>query len=306
MSLSLIASQVSVLFILLGIGLILKKVNLITDELNKGLSSLIIYATLPALIITSMNYEFSKDMFTNGMKVLGIGFFVYLFVLLLGFIFSKVFHIENPQKGVYLFLLMFSNVGFMGYPITEVVFGKIGVFYAAIFNIWFNILIWTLGVLLLNPKKKNNLNFKSLLNPGTISLFIGFFLFIFSLKLPKPLFMALDSLGKATTPLAMMVVGSLLGDVKISNIIKNKKLLIVSLLRLIIIPLTVLLLLLPFNLEETIMGVIVLIVSMPSAANAAIFARRYDSDYSLASQGVFITTLFSIVSIPLIIFIMSM
>lgn len=299
-----ISTQVSVLFILLLIGFVLKKTNIMSDELGKGLSTLIIYATLPALVITSMNYEFSKDMLSNSLMILFIGFFIYSGTILLSILFTKIFHTQNPQTGVYKFLIIFSNVGFMGYPVVELVFGKIGVFYAAIFNLWFNVLLWTVGVFLVNSND-NKIRIKSLINPGTISVIIGFTLFIFSIKLPQPLYISLNKLGSTTTPMSMLVVGSLLGDAKFKEIFLNTKLIVISLLRLFIIPITILLILSLFDLNEMIIGIPVLICAMPCAANCAIFARRYDSDYRLASQGVFLSTLMSIFTIPLIIYLLS-
>jgi hypothetical protein len=286
------------------IGFILKKVNIMTDELGKGLSTLVIYVTLPALIITSMNYKFSQDMLNNSIKILLIGIIVYTFMIIVGIAFVKLFKIQEPQRGVYLFLIIFSNVGFMGYPVTEVVFGKIGVFYSAIYNLMFNILIWTLGVILVNPKHEKKINVKTLINPGTVSIILGFSLFIFSIELPKPIYISLQKLGDSTTPMAMLVVGSLLGDAKFKEIFVNVKLLISSIVRLIIIPIIILLALFKLNLPPMVKGIPVIIGSMPSAANAAIFARRYDSDYRLASQGVFLSTLLSIATIPLIIFLL--
>ncbi|WP_069651057.1 AEC family transporter [Caloranaerobacter ferrireducens] len=301
----LVLNQVLVLFILLILGFILKKINIMTDELGKGLSTLIIYVTLPALIITSMNYKFSQDMLSNSIKLLIIGVIVYTFMIIVGVIFVKLLKIQGMQKGVYLFLIIFSNVGFMGYPVVEVAFGKIGVFYAAIYNLIFNILIWTLGVILVNPGHEKKINLKALINPGTVSIVLGFTLFIFSIKLPKPIYISLHKLGASTTPMAMLVVGSLLGDAKFKEIFGNSKLFIVALLRLIIIPLSVLFVLTRLNLPPVVAGIPVIISSMPTAANAAIFARRFDSDYRLASQGVFLTTLISIATIPFILFILN-
>ncbi|RKD32243.1 AEC family transporter [Thermohalobacter berrensis] len=297
-----ISNQVLVLFILLVIGFILRKFDLMNDELNKGLSNLIIYVTLPALIITSMNYEFSQDKLNNSIKLLIIGFFIYIFMILLSLLYTKIFHIEEPQRGVYQFLIIFANVGFMGYPIVEVIFGKIGVFYAAIYNLWFNIILWTLGIILINPKHDKNINFKNLINPGTVSLLIGFIIFIFSIKLPQPIYVSLDRLGASTTPMAMLVVGSLLGDAKIGEIFTNKHLIITTLIRLIIIPAILIMGLSLFKLPDVVKGIPVVIGSMPAAANMAIFARKFNSDYRLASQGVFFTTLVSIGTIPLVIF----
>lgn len=294
-------NQATVLFLLLLVGFIAKKLKIMTDELGKGISNLIIYIMLPALIITAMNYEFSEEMLSMSIKLLTIAPFVHIFMIILAILFTKVFIIEDIKKrGVYQFLIVFGNVGFMGYPIIRSIYGDIGVFYAAIHNIWFNILMWTVGIMLMSSDDKGKMNLKALVNPGIISIAIGFFLFIFSIELPEPISIALSKLGNATTPLSMMVVGSLIADAKIKEIFTNTKLIFVSIIKLVIVPLIVYLVLSRFDLPKMVVGIPVILSGMPSAANAAIYARKYDSDYKLASQGVFLTTLLCLITIPML------
>lgn len=297
-----VLNQVAVLFILIIIGFILKKLKIITDEFGKGLTSLIIYVTLPMLVITSMNYEFSKELFDNSIKILIYGSGVFLFMILVSMLFVKVFHADKPQKGVYQYLIVFPNTGFMGYPILLSVFGQIGIFYGAIFSLLFNFLIWTLGIVFVNQEKDTKINLKMLINPGIIAVIVGFTLFIFSIRLPDVIYKPLELVGDTTTPLAMMLVGSLLGDAKFSDMVKNIRLFIIVLIRLIMIPCIILIVLSYANLPQIVSTTLVILSGMPSAANAAIFARKYDSDYRLASQGVFLTTLLSIGTVPLIIY----
>ncbi|MTI46850.1 AEC family transporter [Sporosalibacterium faouarense] len=302
MEFTVVLQQVTVLFILIVIGFALKKFKIITDELGKGLTGLIIYVTLPALLITAMNYEFSKEILDNSLKILLYGSFMYIFMILVSVIFMKLFHAENPQKGVYQFLVIFPNVGFMGYPILLSVFGEIAVFYGAISNLLFNILLWTLGIIFISQEKDKKINFKMLINPGIISVLIGFSLFIFSIELPYVIYRPLELIGDTTTPLAMMLVGSLLGDAKFKEMLGNARLFIISIIRLILIPLSLIFIFKFMNIPEMISSILIILSSMPAAANAAIFARKYDSDYRLASQGIFLTTLLSIGTIPLIIY----
>ncbi|WP_425447999.1 AEC family transporter [Dethiothermospora halolimnae] len=299
-----VLNQAMVLFILLIVGFIIKKLKILTDEFNKGLSNLLINVTLPALIITSMNYKFSKEMFDNSILILIIGIITYIYMIIISKIFTKAFHTEEPQRGVYKFLVLFSNTGFMGYPILNSIYGEIGIFYGAIFNLLFNIMIWTVGVSFVNQEDKK-ISLRSLINPGIVSVIIGFSLFIFSIKLPNLLYTSLKSLGSTTTPLAMILVGSLLADAKFSDIFKNYRLFIITAIRLFIIPISLIFVLSLFNLPEIVIGVIVIVNAMPAAANAAIFSRKFESDYRLASQGVFLTTLLSIGTIPVILLLLT-
>lgn len=310
-----VLNQVIALFILLIIGFIVKRYGIITDELNKGLSNLIIKVTLPALLITSMNYRFSQEMFNNSMLILLVGTITYVFMMAIAGLFTRIFKSEEPQKGVYKFLIIFSNTGFMGYPILHAVYGEIGVFYGGVFNLLFNIFLWTLGVILVTPNivskdqigatEKRIFNYRSLINPGIISVIIGFGLFVFSIQIPSVIYNPLKSLGDTTTPLAMVVVGAMLGDGKFKEIISNYKLMAVSFIRLIMIPVAMILILPLFNLPEIVLGTLVIVCGMPAAANTAIFARLYNSDYKLGSQGVFVTTLLSVITIPLMILLLT-
>jgi len=287
--------------------------NIITDDLGKGLSTLITKVTLPALIITSMNYEFSREMFSNSMKILIVGFCTYLFMITLSIGFTKLFHTEEPQRGVYKFLIVFSNTGFIGYPIALAMYGEVGIFYGAVFNLLFNFFLWTLGVMLVTPLAADEasagffkrIKLKSLINPGIISVIIGFLLFLLSIKLPYVIYSPLKLVGNTTTPLAMMVVGALLGDAKFKEIFGNVRLFAVSGIRLIVIPLVLIFTLSMLNLPDIVVGIIAILSGMPSAANSAIFARIYDSDYKLASQGVFLTTLLGLITIPLMLLILA-
>ncbi|OPJ56063.1 AEC family transporter [Alkalithermobacter paradoxus] len=300
-----IFSQILVLFSLILIGYIANKKGIITKDSNKDFSGLILNVTLPALIIKSMQYSFSREMFGKSMKILGISLLVYALAISFSFLITKMSKIEGKEKDVFQFLLIFPNVGFMGYPVINSIYGEIGVFYTSIFNMIFDLLIWTLGVMIMSrsSESKNNLKLKKIIStPGLIAVFIGYSLFLLSISLPKPIYDTLNLLGNATTPLAMIVVGSILAGSKMDMAFKNVKLTIISFIRLIFIPICVYFLLRNvLRLEGLLLGIPVIVFSMPSAANAAIFATRYDNDHILASQGVFLTTLFSVITIPLLI-----
>ena len=297
--------QSIILFLLIIIGFIARKRNIVTDEVIKGFSDFVLKVTLPLFIIVSMDKEFSKDKIVFSGLIIGISVFTYLFKVFLSNIFIKYTEPLDIQKGVYRFLIIFSNAGFMGYPISYAVYGEDGIFYAAMLNISYNVLVWTLGVKLLSTRKdKEGNGFKELMsNPGIIGVIIGLILFSTPLTLPKLLFEPMNMVGSMTTPMAMIVVGGILGGTKIGNAFKNKKLILASIIRLLFIPLFILLVLLPFNLPKIVLGITVIIDAMPCAANTAIFARKYDADYSLASQGVFLSTLMNVVTTPLVLYI---
>ena len=302
-----VLEQTITLFLLVILGFVIRKRNIITDETIKGFSDFVLKVTLPLFIIVSMDKEFSKDRLIYSGIIILISIITYFIKAVISKIFTNSLDIKEPQKGVYRFLIFFSNSGFMGIPVANALYGDDGVFYAAILNITFNILLWTFGVKLVSQDntKEENVIKKLLTNPGVFSVIIGLVIFLTPLKLPKFLYDPMNMVGSITSPLAMIVVGGILGATELGSMFRNKKLMLASLIRLILIPLIFIFMLLPFKLPEIIVGMTIIIDAMPAAANTAMFTRMYDSDYNLASQGVFLTTLINIITTPLILYIFS-
>ncbi|SDY66787.1 hypothetical protein SAMN05660462_00603 [Proteiniborus ethanoligenes] len=304
-----VLTQTMILFMLILIGFAIKKKNVVTDQMLKDLSGLIMNITLPALIMTSMSYKFSMDMFNNAVMIFGYGAISYAFAIIFAFVFNKIFKTEEPEKGVYSFLIVFPNTAFMGFPILNAIYGETGIFYGAVYNILFNIIMWTLGVKYLTAhsklKDRKESMLKDFLNPGMVSIFIGILFFLAPFEIPEIINSPLKLLGDTTTPLAMLVSGGMLANIKGTEVLKNKKLYIVTVLRLLTMPILMLFLLSMLPMPEIIRGALVVLSGMPSAMNTAIFATKYNSNSKLASQGVFITTLLNMISAPLIIYLLT-
>ena len=293
-------TQVFILFILILVGYIATKTNLIDSSLTKKLSKLIMNIFLPCMIINSMQLEYSPTILKKVLLLILISLFIYAISFLIAIIFKAISKSKN-DIGVYQFAILFSNVGFMGYPIVEAILGKDAIFYAAIFNIPFNLLIMTLGVFVICKENNNySFSFKSLINPVIISIFIGLSLFILNIKLPYIINRPIELLGNITTPLSMIVIGSMLCLSSISECVKNKKLYIVSFIRLVLMPILIYFILKGIVYDKLLFSIPIVIVSMPVASNTAILSSEYNANDKLASQLVFMSTLFSIVTIPII------
>lgn len=296
------------LFLLILLGFIIRKKDIITDDLIKGLSNFVLNVTMPIFIIVSMDKEFSKSRMIYSAIILFISVITYFMKNILSKAFTKILKTKDSQSGVYRFLIVFSNSGFMGIPVAYALYGDEGAFYAAVLNITFNIFMWTLGVSLVSKEtgEESSIIKRLLLTPGITSVIIGLMLFLTPLSIPNFLRDAMEMIGNMNTPLAMIVIGGILGGTELGNAFTNKNLILVTLVRLLVIPLILILIMLPFKLPEIIAGITLIIDTMPAAATTAIFARKYDSDYELASQGVFVTTLLNLVTIPFILYIFSM
>jgi len=305
---STVFNQTLILFFLLLSGFIIKRLKVVDEHLSKNLTNVIIYLTLPALIIDSMNYDFTLERLSNLRNVFIVTLGIYIIMILFSYLVIRLLPTTDKERDIFQFILIFSNAGFMGYPVVDVIFGSEGLFLAAIYNLLFNVIIWTLGVMIMSRshQKDKGIDFSELFNPGIISVGVGFLLFIFSIKLPVAITQTLEILGHSTTPLSMLVVGSILAQVKLTEIFYNWKLWIISAIRLLILPIGVLLLLkaIPIELNSLVLGVSVILTGMPAAANTAIFAQEFGGDAALASEGVFLSTLLSILTIPLIVYLL--
>lgn len=299
-----VMSQVTVLFLLIVTGILTKKLGVVTDKVNRELGRLIMNVTLPAFIIVSMNYEFSYETLLESMNLLVVSFCVYAFAIIMSKIMVKLLKLEQPRVDIYEYVMTFSNVGYMGYPVVAIVFGKVGVFYAAIYNLSFNLLIWTYGIYLMRRSQKSvtltvEERLKNIFNPGLVAVILGFVMFLISFRLPETLLSTLDMIGSTTTPLSMMFIGFLLAELEFKDLFNDLKDYIVIALRLLILPSIVGICLWKMGMTGYILGIPVLITAMPAAANTAVFAELYGNDSVLASKLIFISTLFSVVTIPL-------
>lgn len=307
-----IFAQILVIFTLVATGYICKKLKVISDDMNKDVGNLLVYLSLPSLIIISLsNFNFSKKMLFDSSKLLVISFSLYILYILLSYIFPKILRAKGTTFDIFQFAIVFGNTGFIGFPIAHAVFGEKGVFYMAIFDIFFNIFVWTFGVMVLSRPMKNikesdvNNKKKFLLqlikNPNIIAICIGFILFLTSTKLPFIINEPLKLLASLTTPLSMIFVGSTLGNIEAKEIIKDIKVFLCSLKRLIVLPLIVLGILKILHFNGYMISIPVLYTAMPVAASTPILASKFNNDYFLASKVVFVSTILSVVTLPFIV-----
>lgn len=293
-------SQIFILFIIMFIGIAAKRAKIINDGVEASISTLLMKIALPSLVLTSTNFETSTEVFSNMISILLITVASYLLTILLCTLIAKGLRYDKKNANVFISLIVFANVGFMGYPVARAFFGEIGVFYTTVANLVFTFFLWTYGILLFNRKEKLNLG--KLFNIGTVSTCIAIFMFLLQLKLPYPIYTALELTGKMTTPLAMILVGSLIAEIDIIKLVSNKKVYLVSAIRLLLLPAATAYILKFLSFSEMVISICTLMAAMPSGATNAIFANQFDSKPLFASTGVFVTTLLSIITLPLTVY----
>jgi predicted permease len=292
-------NQVIVLFVIMVVGFYAKKRRFLNAETDKGLSELLINITLPFMIVTSFNIKYEAEMVANAQQILIYSFLIHISLIFI----SKLFFFKFPKnkQQVFRFITIFCNVGFMGYPVLESIYGGIGVFYAAIFNIPFNLLVWTVGVMLYTGEKDFKSIRKAITNPALMAVVTGMILFIFSIRLPVPIETSLRLIGSTTTPISMIIIGSMLAGLKFKDIFSDFSIYYATVVRLLVVPMIVYVVLKLLKADEMLLNICVVLQAMPAAVTTAIIAEKYGGDGLLASQCVFITTIVSVITIPIVI-----
>ncbi len=298
--------QLGILFVLMLTGYLLGKLKFFSAESNATFSKFIVNVALPAVIISSMNMPLTKENMNRALSIFGLSLIVYTVTFVIAWFASKWFSKDEKQKGVLSFMLMFSNCAFMGYPVLGALLGQEAIFYVAIYNICFNILVYTLGIKLLESgnNQSKSFDYKLLINPGIIATLIGLLLFVTGIQLPAFISGSIDAIGGICTPLSMIVIGSMLSFLSLKKMFGEKKVYILAIIRLFLLPFIIFTLLkYILRIEDSWLIMIpVIVAGMPVASNAAMMAETYESDAEFASQGVLITNLLSCISIPLLIY----
>ncbi|MBP2134465.1 putative permease [Methanomicrobium sp. W14] len=295
-----VVNSIVVLFILMGVGYVSFKTKIVDRSGAKGLSSFLVNITLPCLVITSMQIPINEEIFDKTMEILLIAGIYYLISFAFAFVVPRLLVKSDLERGVYSFMLVFSNLGFMGIPVSVAMFGQGAAFYASLFMLPFGLLVFSIGILMLRPDMGHYFDIKLFINPGIISSLLGLLLFFAGWTIPEPFYDVVETLGNLTTPLAMVVVGALLATMPFKEMFSDYHIYVMSAFRLIGIPLALFAVLAPFVSDPMILGIPVILAAMPVAANGVLLAEEYNVDSNAASKGVFISTLLCVATIPLI------
>jgi predicted permease len=296
-------NQILLLFIIMFVGIVAKKTKIINESTENSISVLIMNIAMPSMVLASTNFERTSEVLPNMINILLISLVSFTLIILASMVIAKALHFDKKNANVFISLLVFGNVGFMGYPVAKAFFSDIGVFYATAVNLVFALFLWTYGILLFNSQEK--INPKKLLNIGTISSIIAILMFVFQLRLPYHFQTAFDMIGKMTTPLSMILIGAMIAEIDAVKLVSNKKVYLVAAIKLIIIPVATAYTLKLMGFNTIVISICTLMASMPSGATNAIFARQFNSEPLFASIGVFITTLLSILTLPLTVYILT-
>lgn len=299
MALDTVIKQIISLFIIALIGFYGRKKGIIDDALSKGLSRLLLEISTPLLIISSFGFTKDPSMAGNIIKAFVYGFIIFAVTpILVNILFGKI---EARKKKILVFANVFSNCGFMGFPLAQSVMGHEGVVYASIFNMYFNIVLWTYGIMLFNDTKELKEVKKLATNPGIIAALIGIIIMIFSIQIPPILLDTMKTVGGLTTPISMLIIGSLLASTDFSKAVKDATIYYGSIVKLILIPGLIFAATIVFKENSIVLKTFILMQAMPAAATTSLFAENFDSEKEYSALIVSVTTLLSMITLPLVI-----
>ncbi len=324
--------EVAYLFLLMIPGVLLKKLKMIPDGFGKGISNLVLYIAQPILVFTAYLKEFNSEILINSAYVLVLSVIAHLIFAAVSLsLFGKT---EDGRRRMLRFAVIFSNAAFMGIPLIRSVFESQipgapqitgATLYASIYNITFNLFLWTLGVRIctknrdkdrdgiddhIEAKSEGASIMKAILHPVTIAAALGLIFFIFQINTYIPdkawgfVDKTLTGISNLVAPLSMLVIGLRLPDISFKGVHKDLNMYLFLALRHILLPFAVigvikLVGLMGLNIPEIVASVVVILAAAPAASSATMFAEKYDCDATYVSRLVTISTLLSIVTMPL-------
>lgn len=302
MDISITINQLITLFLLMAIGFLAFKIGLMNKEFDRILTKLVVNLTMPFLIINSVISLEEKSGISTFIVILVSAISVYLILPIIGFLIAKLLRVPKNQLGPYIFMTTYSNIGFMGFPLINALYGAKGVFYDAIFNIIFNLSAYSFGIILMNMGREDGEKFKAkqILSPGILLSLVGIALYFVEIPFPSYVTGAISYIGGLTTPLAMLLIGATLASMNLREIFNDWRAYPFLILKQLAIPLALFPLVKLLISDVLLQNVIVIVLSVPIANTSVLFATQYHGDEKLAARNVFLTTLLSVVTIPLI------
>lgn len=340
--------QMIVMFLMMAVGYLCYRKQILTEEVSRKVSAIVVNVANPCMILSSA----LTDQQMQGkelVQTLAIVVMMYAFLLAVAQLLPRILCIQKESRGAYAAMTVFANIGFMGFPVLAAMYGNGALLYGAVFQIPFNILIYTYGVAVLtrkpgacaktepnvkaepngktgegqdaqgitaavNGKSENIENgseqqgklqgtveiVKKIFNIGVIACITAMLLYFLQTPVPSFLQAFITNLGNLTAPLSMMIIGASLAQMPLKELFLDKKLLLFSLVKLLLLPAVWMIMVNRVAEQEILRGVCLVMMATPAGSMTAMLAQQYGGDYETASRGVALTTVLSVITMPLL------
>lgn len=307
MNFSALLTIIATLFLLMACGFFARKVKIIDDVASKRLSSLIIKIGQPMMIVSALTEaEFSYENLKDGFIIVALGIVLHALMAVLAFFLCKGFR-DLDERKITEFSLVFTNAGFIGFPIMEALFGAKGLFLASFYVISFHLFIWSWGIAILARKRPDiKLTVRKIfVNLGSIPCLIGVLLYMAVIPFPSfeiPAFISkfMMYLSNLCTPISVLITGALLATRTPKQIFGSGKIYYFSAMKLVVIPLIVCVIAKLLGLPDMLVLFATVEAALPSAATITMFSEMYDLNAGYASQTVGTSSLLSVGTLPLV------
>ena len=300
MDFQVIATTMCSLIIIVIAGFVSHKRGIINEEFERKLSGFVIKVTCPALLISSTMGDKMPDREHIPMLLL-VSLLTYVILIPLAYIQPVLMRVKRDLRGMYSFMLTYSNVGFIGYPVVASIFGSDAVFYACILNVFNTITVFIWGVMFISGENlKDGFRFRLFISPAMIATYISVIIVVLNLHTPKAIAMPLSILGNMTVPSSLIVIGAALAEIPTRKMVGTPHIFMMCFLKLLVLPLLVYYAMIMIGIDTRISSINMILIAMPVASFGTMFCMQMGKDETTMSQGTFWTTLLSVVSIPLL------
>lgn len=297
---SYIIEQMLSLFLMMAVGYVMYRVHILDDAANVRFTKLVLNISLPAQIISSFLKSSGIISKPDVFHMLLLSLAIYFVYALIGFIFVHALRVSKEKRGTYIFMMMFGNVGFMGFPVINAILGSEYLIYAVIFNIPFYLLVFSIGIRMISGGTEK-FNPRLLINLPLMSAVLSVILFFLDFKMPALVMNTLDTLGNVTTPVAMILLGATIASMPFRELFDSWRIYAYTAVKLVLLPAVIFFLMHSLTaISASVIAVFVILSGTPAATNSTMISIEYGGDQKLAAKGIFFTTLLSMVTIPLL------
>ena len=296
-----LSEQLILLFVLIFVAYFASKVKLLPANANSVIADLVVNITSPATVLYAVATSSHALSNTAVVGILGITAATLGAQMLLGWGFTSAFRLKGTTGGAYRFMLVFSNCGFLGYPVVRALFGADAVFVASMYNLIFQILSFTYGVRQVGgDPSSRQVSPKMFMTPMVITSVLALILYLINVPFHPMVVETLSLLDRITSPASMLVIGCALAAYPLKTIFGRWHVYLFCVMRLIVIPVIVWAVLRLFITDPLILGVMVVLSAMPAATNTVLLCAKYNGDESTAASGLFVSTLLSLLTMPVL------
>lgn len=304
MSTFVVMKQMVMIFMLVMAGYLLTKKNILTVHASREISGLVVNVCNPALMFTSIWNADNSITKEHLIQMAILGFLLYLGLIMLGFVIPHIIRAPKRERSHYNMMSIFGNIGFIGYPVITAVLGASGILYALVFNVFFTLLIYTYGRVLVvkdEPGREAKMQLQDAVNIGSVCCVLSILMYLTQFQVPDIIKTTFDYMGRSTTFLSMIVIGVNLAQAPLKEIFGDKRVYWFVLVRQVLVPILIGMVIRPFIHDELMYGVTILVMAMPVGNMPLMMAEEAGVDGKLFSKGIIVSTVLSVITIPLVV-----